>query len=384
MKLSTTRLVLAIAVVLAGAGGAAYGTGMIQKPDAGLVDKGDWLTSGEQIEVKSTAYISNPNPLRLNLSTLEASYTLKMNSVKLAEGRKEGLYVPKNENRTVNFTTELKTGNIPNWWVTHLRNDEKSNLRIPIKAEMNLGPLPLSGSYTYRDSISTDIESQLSSSLSQLEGNYSRQLGPEAGLEATTMDIEVVNAEARFGDVNMRHTELVMPLKVKNRNDYPIATPQLEGSLNMNGVRIADLSANDIETASDTSIPPGDTREIVVKAEMSNQNIDDWFNSHVRKQEKTDAELNVYLGFDVGDITVKIPSNNGMTCRFSFATKILVDEKQNTEGFKGCSGILKEGKTENGDQESSDESLIPDGTDEEENQSENSSDDKDGGLGGVL
>lgn len=359
-------------------------TGTIQKPDAGLVDKGDWNTEEESIKVDSTAYISNPNPLGFNLSMLTASYTLRMNDVKLAEGRKKGLYIPENRNRTLNFTTELETGNIPTWWVTHLRNGENSSLRIPITASLNLGPLPLSGSYTYSDSISTDIEGTFSNSLSKLEGNYSRQLGPDVGLEATSMKMTVVDAEARFGDINMRRTELVIPMKVRNRNSYPIPTPQLNGDLEMNGVKMADFTANNVEKVSDTSIPPGETREVTVKARMPNQNIDDWFTSHIRKAEKTDAQLNVYFGFNIEDITVKIPSEEGMNCRFSFSTQILVDEKTETEGFKGCSGIVREQDSTNNEQTSTDEGLLPDGTEEQENQTGKDSETSDGGLGGIL
>lgn len=382
MNLTTTRVILSVIVAVAGIGGAAYATGVIQKPGAGLQDKGDWITEGDGIQVKSTAYVNNPNPLGLNLSTLEASYTLKMNKVKLAEGKKEGLYVPKNKNRTINFTTSLDTENIPRWWASHLRNGESSKLRIPITASMNVGPLPLSGSYTYRDSISTDIESKLSSSLSKIEGNYSRQLGPDVSLDANNVKIAVKDAEARFGAVTTDYTELVLPLEVKNRNDYMIPTPQLNGNLKMNEVRIAEFTANNVESLSDTGIPAGETREVMVTARMSNQNIDQWFESHVRKEEKTDAELNIYFGFDIGGTTFQIPSDNGMTCRFSFATKILVDEKAETEGFKDCTGIIQEGDTGDG-QNSSDGGLLGNETGGD-NSSTGNSTDSGGGIGGLL
>lgn len=383
MNLTKTRVILSMIVAVAGIGGAAYATGVIQKPSAGLQDKGDWITEGNGIKVKSTAYVSNPNPLGLNLSTLEASYKLKMNDVKLAEGKKKGLNVPKNKNRSLNFTTSLKTENIPAWWASHLRNGEESRLRIPITAGMNVGPLPLSGSYTYRDSISTDIESKLSGSVSELEGNYSRQLGPDIGLESNNMKIAVKDAEASFGAVTRDYTELVLPLEVKNRNDYMIPTPQLKGNLKMNDIKIADFTANNVETLSDTGIPAGESRKVKVTARMSNQNIDQWFESHVRKEEKTDAELNIYFGFDVGGTTFQIPSDDGMTCRFSFATKILVDEKAEAEGFKRCTGIIRNQNTESDSQKSSDGRLLGNETGGETGSTENSND-SGGDFGGFL
>lgn len=367
MKFTATRLIIAFVVAIAGAGSAAYGAGVIEKPNAGLVDRGDWIAGGE-IKVESEAYVHNPNPVTLNFSSLEASYRLKMNNIRLASGTKSGLYIPENENRTLNFRTRLKTENIPKWWVSHLRNEEESALEVPIKASLKIGPLPLSfNGYSYTDTIETDVEGILSESLSKIEGTYSRQLGPDVGLEANNFKIEIVDASARFGDINQKSTELVIPLEIKNVNDYAIPTPQLTGNLKMNDVKIAEFTANNVETSSDTNIPARETRKVTIRAKMSNKNIDEWFESHVRKSEKTDAELNIYLGFDVGGTSIRIPSDNGMTCRFSFATKILADEKAEAEGFKGCSDIVQsDGSTDSG----SDGGLLEDDSDSTDNSSD--------------
>lgn len=380
MKLTVGKIILSAVVLIAGGTGAAYATGIIDKPNAGLLDKGDWVLDDE-IKVQSSAYVHNPNPVRLNVSSLEADYSLRMNGVKLAEGKKEGLYIPQDKNQTLNFTTRLKTENIPKWWVSHLRNDEKSDLEIPIKASMKVGPMPLSFSgYSYTDTIETNIEKTLGQSISKMEGNYSRQVGTGAGLDANRFRISVQDASASFGDVNRRYTELVIPIEVKNRNDYPIPTPQLNGNLKMNDVKIAEFTANNVRTASDTNIPPGDSREVTIYAEMSNSNIDDWFETHIRKQEKTDAELNIYLGFDMGESNIRIPSEDGMKCRFSFATQILVDEKASAEGFKGCSGMDNSNSGSSGSD--SDGDLLNDGSTDDSNSTDgsNSSDDDLSGL----
>lgn len=378
-------LILAAAAVIGG--GAAYFTGVIAKPSAGLVDRGDWVT-GDGINVESSAYVHNPNPLGLNLSNLSADYRLKMNGVELARGEKEGVHIPKNENHTVTFTSNLNTGKIPDWWVTHLENGEESELEIPIAAGMKLGPLPLSGGYTYTDTISTDIESSLSSALSKVEGNYSRDMSGGVGLDATSFDIEVVDASARFGQVSRETTEILIPLEIRNRNSYAVPAPQLGGNLELNGVRIAEFTANNVETADDTVIPPGETRKVTVTAEMSNGKIDEWFRSHARKEEKTDAALNVYFEFDVEGATFRVPSDDGMTCRFDFATQILVDEKADTQGFQGCTGIFHgSGAESSGEGGGEDDGGILPGNDSDPSQETNQSGDKndsDGDLGGLL
>lgn len=380
MNLTAKKILLAVVATSVISAGVAYKTGAIAKPDAGLVDKGDWLLE-EDIRVESSAYIYNPNPVGLNLSNFSADYILKMNGVKLAEGTKHGVRIPENGNRTINFTTDLETDNIPAWWVTHLSRGEESQLMIPVEASLRVGPLPLSFSgYSYTDKIETDIEGSLSSSLSEIEGSYSRNLGPEIGLESNSFDIEVVNASARFGEVDRESTELVIPIEIRNRNSYPIPTPRLGGDLELNGVRIAEFDANDLEGAEDTNIPPGQTKEVTVRAEMSNERIDDWFQSHVRKGEKTDAELSVYFIFEVGDTSISIPSDDGMTCRFDFATMILVDQKADTDGFSGCSGIIRGDSQETGSGEDEEGLLEEDGS----NSSTGDDSDSSGSLGGLL
>lgn len=348
MEWSAGRVALGAILVVVGGTGAAYATGVIQKPDVGITDKGDWVTDDDVIRVRSSAYVANANPVGFNLSTFDARYMLKMNGVELAEGTKSGLHIPRYANRTLAFTSELETGNIPRWWVSHLNNDETSALKIPVNVDLVIGSIPLSfGGFSYTDSIATDIEGVLDDSLSELEGRYTRDIGAVTGLSAATFELEVVDASARFGDVDSEHTVLVIPLTLKNVNSYPIPTPQMRGELTMNGVTIAGFDANNVETSSDTNIPPGETRDVTVKAEMSNQNLDEWFESHVRKGEKTDAELDIRFGFDIGDTQISVPSDDGMRCRFSFSTAILVDTKREAEGFGECTGIVR-GSDDNG------------------------------------
>ena len=381
MNLSSLKIAASLIAAIGLSGGAAYQTGVIDKPSAGLVDKGDWVTENG-IQVESTAYVHNPNPLGLNLSGFSADYTLKMNDVALAEGEKEGLEIPKDTNRTLNFTSDLQTSNIPLWWSRHLSNGEESELQIPVTASLKLGPLPLSGTYTHTDSISTDIEGSLTSSLSKMEGNYSRDMATGIDMDATSLDLEIIDASARFGEVSKESTEVMMSLRIRNRNSYPVPTPQLGGDLDLNDVRVVQFTANDIKEADDAVIPAGEAREITVSADMSNEKIDEWFRSHIRKEEKTDAELTVYFEFEVGGASFRIPSDSGMNCRFDFATKILEDQKAETDGFQGCSGIVR-ADSGGAEQDSEDEEgiLEPDNDDEGSNQTENDSEES---LGGIL
>lgn len=381
MNLSRTKIAVSLIAAIGISGGAAYQMGVIDKPSAGLVDKGDWVTE-DVIKVESMAYVHNPNPLGLNLSGLSADYALKMNDVVLAEGTKKGLNIPKDTNRTINFTSDLQTSNIPRWWSRHLSNGEESELEVPVTASLKLGPIPLSGTYTHTDSISTDIEGSLTSSLSEMEGNYSRDMASGIDMDATDLELEIIDASARFGEVDRETTEVMLSLRVRNRNSYPVPTPQLGGDLDLNDIQVVRFTANDIQEADDAVIPAGESREITVSADMSNEKIDEWFRSHIRKQEKTDAELTIYFEFEVGDASFRIPSDSGMNCRFDFATEILVDQKAETAGFQGCSGIVRTDGGGSGQESEDDGGLLgSESSDEGSNQTENDTEES---LGGIL
>jgi LEA14-like dessication related protein len=157
-SLKMKALVSVLAAV--GLGGAAFASGVIQAPQTGLEDKGDWgKVTENSINITSTGYVANPNSFGVNLSNLDVSYRLEMNGVGLAEGGKRGIAIEKNANQTISVNTRLNPDKVPSWWVTHLRNDEESRVDVPLTVELKIlsFPIKLSG-YSYTDTIETDLE----------------------------------------------------------------------------------------------------------------------------------------------------------------------------------------------------------------------------------
>jgi LEA14-like dessication related protein len=103
--------------------------------------------------------VSNPKNYPLVLA--EVGYGVRMNDVEMGAGRTNREYVvPAGESRTVETTVTLENRRLSDWWVTHLRNNQVTDLRIDFTARV--GPegstveVPLRGlDYTKR--IETDI-----------------------------------------------------------------------------------------------------------------------------------------------------------------------------------------------------------------------------------
>jgi LEA14-like dessication related protein len=376
------KAVVAVLGVI-GVGSVAFASGVVQVPQAGLADKGDWgQVTEDSINITSIGYIHNPNSFEVNLSSLDVTYRLKMNGISLAEGGKNGLAIEKETNQSISVDTRLKPGKVPQWWAAHLRSGEESRLKVPLNVELKVFsfPLKLSG-YSYTDTIRTDLESKMDKAVSQLEGSYSWSL-TDAGFTETS--IEVMDGSAKFGKVTSEATNLIVDLKVHNPNDHAIPVPQFNGNLEMNDVTVAEWQANEVTVTNAPSsgkIDAGETREVKLKVEMSNEKIDEWFVSHAANRESTEGAVNIFLGFEIAGQTLTLP-RDGIDCGFSFQTGILVDNQSSSSSFSGCSypGIGSEVRGD--DQE--DSGILEENPLNNSEGSENKSDSSSSGLESIL
>lgn len=350
----------------------------VDKPQYGLQDRGDWgAVTEDSINITSQGYVYNPNSFGVNMSSLSIAYRVKMNDIALAEGFKEGLQIDSEENNTVEVETTLKPEKVPEWWVSHMRNGEVSQLEVPLTIDF----MALNRSFTvdgisYSDEIETDLESKMNQAVGQIEGTYSWS---PTGAEITETDIEIVDGSASFGKVTRKSTPLIVDLELRNPNSYPIPVPQFNGELNMNSVELAKWQANEVtvtKAPENGVIPPGETQEVTLRVDMSNEKIDEWFVSHAAQDEQTEGEINFRLGFDVAGQTLQIPRNGGLSCGFNFQTGILVDDQETDSEFQGCEEeSLGLGFSGSGNDSESDSGGLLDGGD-----SDSSNSSEDGGL----
>jgi len=61
------------------------------------------------------------------------NYTVSMNDIQMAQGGREGVRVGTG-NSTLGLETQLRNEEIPPWWVSHVRNGERTTLDIDATA----------------------------------------------------------------------------------------------------------------------------------------------------------------------------------------------------------------------------------------------------------
>lgn len=339
-------LVLVSALVLA-IGFLSYQAGIIGEPGIGVEDRGEWdSVDSSEIKVESSVWVDNQNPVSVNLRNIRLDYSLLMNDVRLAHGTKDGLNI-RQGNQTIDFHTSIIQGNIQEWWVKHVRNEELSRFKMPLHLSSDIGPskFTLNG-LTYTDKVETNIEGSIDSSVSQMKGIYKGPKllpGNSSLARQSRPEIEIVNAEANFGKINMNKTQILFQIDLRNRNQYPIPAPQLTGDLKMNDVEIAEWDANSYDKSNavdDILFEPGETENLSFKTDIDNKKIEDWLTSHIRREEYSEAEVEIKFKFESETASFTVPQNEGITCSFDLQTAILEDDQKTMSKFNSCQNPL--------------------------------------------
>jgi len=139
------------------------------------------------------------NPKSYPYAVTEISYEIRMNGILVGEGSSDDVAtVPPDASETIDTRTVIRNGNLDEWWVSHLRNDQMTNLTIdfsvvvdPVEEDGPAGgldrtvgeiELPVE-SLDYEERIETDIFGTKNASAS---GSGSAEGGTDGGSDDTS------------------------------------------------------------------------------------------------------------------------------------------------------------------------------------------------------
>ena len=122
---------------------------------------GEWgAVDNETTEIDTAFDLYNPNPTPVAIS--EIGYEIEMNNVTMGEGTTEkGVAIAPGQTETVRATTALQNENLDAWWVSHLQNEQTTQLAVTFYARIDLSAF---GGDTVRiqlDSIERTIETDI-------------------------------------------------------------------------------------------------------------------------------------------------------------------------------------------------------------------------------
>jgi LEA14-like dessication related protein len=309
-------------VVVASAG-VAFGAGVIGTPGVVAVENRFGDVSNRTTVIETDMVVNNPNPIGVQLSDTTINYTVGMNNVSIAAGDKEGVGVDPG-NTTLNFTTQMQNTKIPEWWVTHVRNDERTTVDIDARARTGL----LGGRvfpFEQTKQIETDIIGQFNSDERRPVNSPQTQPGTENPV------LFVEETRASYGTVTDAETPIDMRFTLYNPKLQPYTITEVGYEITMNGVDVG-AGATDDDYA--VVIPPDDTETLDTRTAIANAKLDDWWVSHLENNQVTDLRIDFYAKVELPtDNEVRVPLDQ-LTYEKRIETDIFgnKDENENTNG----------------------------------------------------
>lgn len=255
-------------------------------------------------EVRTRVVVQNPNERSLP-GAAEVGYTVYLNEVEVAHGRRAGVGLAPGRNE-IRVDGSFDNSQVPAWWVRHVNSGERSELVV--SPEVSVTGLPLRQRLENR---TTTVETDL--------------LGPLASGETTTVvlaDREVLvvsNRTASWGRADAQETPVEFSVDLENVHDRPVELDGTEYRVEMNGVVVGEGT-----TDGGIRLAPGESETFTTRAVLDSQRMQDWWVTHVRERERTDLTVEVY-GVVTDDGERKRVPLNVFDSRLRFTTRLLGD-----------------------------------------------------------
>lgn len=318
------RSVLVVVVLVGLVGAGAFAAGVLGVPSVADVENRFGPVNETTTIVETGLTVSNPNPVGASLGGLTVDYDVLMNDVSLANGTKSGVDVGSG-NSTLEFSTAARNEQIPPWWVTHIRNDERTTVTVDTSVQSSL-----LGRTVDPPNVTRQVETDL---LSEFNSTETREVNADQPLVSDPV-LYVNETSAEWGTVTDERTPMELTFVVYNPKSYPIGVSQLEYNTTMNGVIVGGGT-----TESEYVIPPKSTETIEATAVIRNDRIDEWWVTHLERNQVTDLRIDFAARLELSETTVRVPLDS-LTYTTIIETDIFgtkPDEAPDEDGSSGGS-----------------------------------------------
>lgn len=296
----TGKVGIAIAgvVVLLAALGGAFALGVVGAPSVQSIDNRFSGVNETTTTIGTDLTVNNPNPVGVNLGGVDVEYTILLNDIEMANGSKEGIAVEKG-NTTLNLTTYMANERIPAWWVSHISNDEHTDLRI----EASVSSATLGRTFE-APPVTRDIDTNI---IGAFNADYDPAQELNANREPAVQDpvLYLNSTSGSWAEITQEETTVDMAFTVYNPKSYPISVSEVGYDISMNNV-----SVGEGQTSQSYTLPPGETTTIETTTVIDNTKLDEWWVSHLERGQVTTVAIDIYMRFDlsaVGAGSVRIP-----------------------------------------------------------------------------
>lgn len=311
---SPLRIVVAGLLSVALVIGGGFAVGVFGVPSVDGVENRFGTVTNETTVIETDLELSNPNPVGVRLGRVSVNYTVSMNGVRMAAGSRRGVAVPAG-NSTLTLTTRLDNERIPAWWVTHVRDEEQTQLVV--NATITSPTLGVTREFSVTRSIETDL-------LGAFASTETRPVNADVPLVSDPV-LYVNETDARWGTPTTEETPLDATFTVYNPKPIPYAISEIGYEVYMNDVRVGAGT-----TEEPYALPPKTETDVGVGAVIRNAALDEWWVSHLQNDQRTALRIDFYARLDLGGgQTVRVPLDE-LTYRETIETNIFGTDGSDT------------------------------------------------------
>jgi len=299
---SLTRAVfghpLKLAVVLAGVLlvsvavlGMATAAGVFGAPDVTLEDSQFVGVNESTTTVQSRVVVSNPNPFPIPLRTADLRYTVYLNGIPVGHGREPDMTLPTG-NSTERVQTTLRHDQLVEWWPTHIRRGERSNLTVVATMRTEGVTTTVSRQVTNR-TVRTNL-------LDAVETTEPRPVNGSTGFISNPV-LYLNETTAQWGVISENRTPVQIHARVFNPKPYEIPVTGVAYDVGMNDIPVANGSTTNLG-----SVPARSHENVTTRPVMDTSSFDQWWISHLERNQSTTVRINstVQLRTAFGNRTV--------------------------------------------------------------------------------
>ncbi|MGB9963494.1 LEA type 2 family protein [Halobacterium sp. CBA1126] len=314
---STIRVAVTVVAGLGLAVGGAFAAGFLGVPSVERIDNEFGAVNDTQTEIETDLVVNNPNPVGVQLGGTSVNYTVSMNDVRMASGDKRGVGVGTG-NSTVNLTTYLHNERIPAWWVSHVRNGEQTDLGVSATVQ----PGFVGRSATFQPA-SRSIETDL---LGQFNSSEDRPVNADMPLVEDPV-LVVRQTNASWGTVTDAETPIDLEFGVYNPKTSPVVVSNVGYEITMNNVSVGEGETEDGQT-----IPGKSYRVVDTPTVIDNENLDEWWVTHVENDQTTELRIDFYAEIEPpgSTQTIRVPLDD-----MTYTQTIETDMFGNKDGAGG-------------------------------------------------
>ncbi|WP_205254134.1 MULTISPECIES: LEA type 2 family protein [Halostella] len=314
---ATTLGVIGLAV------GAAVAAGLLGVPSVESVDNEFGEVDETTTVIVTDLAVDNPNPFGTGFLGASAEYTVRMNGVPMANGSKEDLDLDPGRN-DVRLRTHMDNRRIPDWWVTHVRNGERTE--VAIDARIRSDAVGRSVPVERTETINTSM-------IERFDSNETRPVEADSRVFDDPM-LYVNETRGEWGTVTAEETPMDATFVAYNPKSVPYVVTEMRYEITMNGVVVGEGTSG-----REYVIEPRSSETIEARTAIRNERLDDWWVTHLRNDEVTTLRIEFAATVEAEDptsltgrtLSLRLPMNE-LTHEETIETDILGSENGSAGG----------------------------------------------------